>query len=92
MYNIFLIIHIIISVLLIISIIFLQTSKGSALSMFGGGGDTLFSTPTGTSFIKKFTIWLALAFAVNSVILTILAPTRYKSVLMELPVQTQRGK
>jgi preprotein translocase subunit SecG len=90
MYNVFLVIHILICVLLVIAVIFLQTSKGSALSMFGGGGDTLFSTPTGSDFIKKFTMWLAIAFAVNSVILTILAPTRYKSVLNELPVRTHQ--
>lgn len=85
MYNLFMVLHIIICFLLIVSILFFQTSKGSALSMFGGGGDSLFSTPGGTTFIKKFTMYLALAFAVNSIILTVLSPTRYKSVLYEAP-------
>jgi len=85
MYSLFLVIHIIICFLLIVSILFLQTSKGSALSMFGGGGDSLFSTPGGTTFIKKFTMWIAIAFAVNSIILTVLSPTRYKSVLYDAP-------
>ncbi|NLH39183.1 MAG: preprotein translocase subunit SecG [Elusimicrobia bacterium] len=83
MYNFFLVIHIIICLLLIVSILFFQTSKGSALSMFGGGGDSLFSSPSGSSFVKKFTMWLALAFAVNSLVLTILSPTRYRSVLYD---------
>ncbi len=90
MYTFFMVLHIIICILLVISILFLQTSKGSALSMFGGGVDSLFSTPGGTTFIKKFTMWLALAFAINSIILTALAPTRYKSVLQDISVPTSQ--
>lgn len=89
MYNIFLVLHLVICFLLIVSILFFQTSKGTALSMFGGGGDSLFSSPSGTTFIKKFTMWLAIAFAVNSIILTVLSPTRQKSVLNELAVPQQ---
>ncbi len=85
MFTFFLIIHAIICFLLIVSILLFQTSKGSALSMFGGGGDSLFSSPSGTSFIKKFTAYLAIAFAVNSIILTVLYPTRHKSVLYDAP-------
>ncbi|MGC9070681.1 MAG: preprotein translocase subunit SecG [Elusimicrobiales bacterium] len=85
MFSFFLIIHVIICFLLIISILLFQTSKGSALSMFGGGGDSLFSSPSGSSFIKKFTLYLAIAFAVNSVILTLLYPTRHRSVLYDSP-------
>lgn len=81
MFTFFLVLHIIICFLLIISILIFQTSKGSALSMFGGGGDSLFSTPSATSFIKKFTMYLAIAFAVNSIILTVLYPLRHRSVL-----------
>lgn len=83
MFSFFLVIHVIICFLLIVSILIFQTSKGSALSMFGGGGDSLFSSPSGTSFIKKFTIYLAIAFAVNSIILTVLYPTRHRSVLYD---------
>lgn len=94
MFTFFLIIHVIICFLLLIAILVFQTSKGSALSMFGGGGDSLFSTPSGTTFIKKFTIYLAIAFAVNSVILSILYPLRNRSVIYSAtppaPVQTQK--
>jgi len=86
MYNFFLVIHLIICFLLIVSILVFQTSKGSALSMFGGGGDSLFATSGGTTFIKKFTMYLAIAFAVNSLILTSLSPTRSKSVLESVSV------
>ena len=54
MYTLVLTLHIILAFVLIIAIVFLQTSKGSALSMFGGGGDALFNAASGTSFIKKF--------------------------------------
>ncbi|MCX7905734.1 MAG: preprotein translocase subunit SecG [Elusimicrobiales bacterium] len=81
MFVFFLIIHVIICFLLILSILLFQTSKGSALSMFGGGGDSLFSSPGGTTFIKKFTMFLAIAFAINSVILTVIYPLRHRSVL-----------
>lgn len=83
MFTFFLVVHVIICFLLIISILVFQTSKGSALSMFGGGGDSLFTSPSGTSFIKKFTMYLALAFAINSIILTILYPLRHRSVLYD---------
>lgn len=83
MFTFFLVVHVIICFLLIIFILVFQTSKGSALSMFGGGGDSLFTSPSGTSFIKKFTMYLALAFAINSIILTILYPLRHRSVLYD---------
>jgi len=86
MYSVFLVIHIIICFLLIVSILVFQTSKGSALSMFGGGGDSLFATSGGTTFIKKFTMYLAIAFAVNSLILTALSPTRNRSVLESISI------
>lgn len=92
MYSVFLVIHIIICFLLIVSILVFQTSKGSALSMFGGGGDSLFATSGGTTFIKKFTMYLAIAFAVNSLILTALSPTRNRSVLesISIPYSTKK--
>lgn len=92
MYTFVMILHIIVCAVLITSILVFQTSKGSALSMFGGGGENLFSAPTATGFIKKFTAWTALAFAITSIMLTILAPqTRFRSVVQEnpLPIQSQ---
>jgi len=55
--------------------------------MFGGGGDSLFSTPSGTDFIKKFTTGAAIAFAITSLLLTILAPqAKYKTVVQDNPL------
>lgn len=95
MYTFVMILHVIVCFVLIISILIFQTSKGSALSMFGGGGDNLFSAPSATGFIKNFTAWTALAFAVTSILLTVLSPqTRFKSVVQEnpIPIQTQADK
>jgi preprotein translocase subunit SecG len=91
MYSVFLVIHIIICFLLIVSILVFQTSKGSALSMFGGG-DSLFATSGGTTFIKKFTMYLAIAFAINSLILTSLSPTRNRSVIESVAIPQMPAK
>lgn len=88
MYTFVLTLHILLAFVLIIAIVFLQTSKGSALSMFGGGGDALFNAASGTSFIKKFTLGAAACFAVTSVLLTIMASgNRFKSVVQDYPLQ-----
>src|SRR3989338_6771856 len=52
--------------------VLLQPGRGAGLSMFGGGGDSLINTPSGTSFMKKFTAGLAATFAFTSLFLTLL--------------------
>jgi len=67
-----------------------QTSKGSALAMFGGGGDSLFNAASGTSFIKKFTAGCAALFAATSLLLTVLSSgSRFQSVVQQYPLQQQ---
>lgn len=58
---------------LLIVVVLFQGSKSSAMGIFGGGGggDALFSGASGTNFIKRFTIVLALTIATTSVLLTI---------------------
>jgi len=53
--------------------VLLQTGRGAGLSMFGGGGDSLINTPSGSSFMKKFTGGLAATFAFTSLFLTLLS-------------------
>ncbi len=90
MYNLILITHVSLAFIIIISIVVFQTSKGSALSMFGGGGDALFNAASGTSFIKKFTAICAGMFAVTSLLLTIFgANQRFSSVVQQYPLQQQ---
>lgn len=84
MYTIIISVHVALAIILIISILVFQTSKGSALSMFGGGGDALFNAASGTSFIKKFTAVCAGLFAVTSLLLTIYGSSnRFRSKAIE---------
>lgn len=58
--------------LLMILVVLLQAGRGAGFNVFGGGGDSLFATPSGSSFMKKLTGWLAGTFAVTSLLLTLL--------------------
>ena len=88
MYDFIFILHIVVAVILIISILAFQTSKGSALSMFGGGGDNLFSANSGTTFIRKFTMVVAIMFGATSILLTILTSNlKMRSVVQEHPLR-----
>jgi preprotein translocase subunit SecG len=71
MYHFLLAIHIT-ACLGMILIVLLQTGRGAGLQMFGGGGDSLITTPGGSSFMKKFTTGLAATFAFTSLFLTLL--------------------
>ena len=88
MYSFITAVHIVVGIILIIAIVFLQTSNGSALSMFGGGGDALFKTASGTSFIKKVTVGCATVFAVTAITLTVMGSnTKFRSVVQDYPMQ-----
>ena len=71
MYHFLLTVHVI-ACLGMILFVLLQTGRGAGLSMFGGGGDSLINTPSGSSFMKKFTAGLAATFAFTSLFLTLL--------------------
>ncbi|MEQ1918793.1 MAG: preprotein translocase subunit SecG [Elusimicrobiota bacterium] len=85
MYHFLLTIHII-ACLGMILFVLLQTGRGAGLSMFGGGGDSLINTPSGSSFMKKFTGGLAATFAITSLFLTLLSDrTGMSSVTSKAP-------
>ncbi|OGR82103.1 MAG: preprotein translocase subunit SecG, partial [Elusimicrobia bacterium RIFCSPHIGHO2_02_FULL_57_9] len=69
-YSLLLIIHIA-ACLLMILVVLLQTGRGAGLMVFGGGGDSLINTPSGSSFMKKFTAGLAITFACTSLLMTL---------------------
>lgn len=71
MYGFILTVHVVACVLLIL-IVLIQPSKGGGFAIFGGGGETLFSTPSGTSFLKSVTTGCAITFALTSLTLTML--------------------
>jgi len=85
MYHFLLTVHIIACFGMILFVL-LQTGRGAGLSMFGGGGDSLINTPSGSSFMKKFTAGLAATFAFTSLFLTLLSDrTGMSSVTSKVP-------
>jgi preprotein translocase subunit SecG len=85
MYHFLLTVHIIACFGMILFVL-LQTGRGAGLSMFGGGGDSLINTPSGSSFMKKFTGGLAATFAFTSLFLTLLSDrTGMSSVTSKVP-------
>ena len=72
MYQFFLTVHVI-ACLLMILVVLLQTGRGAGLMVFGGGGDSLINTPSGSTFMKKFTAVLAGTFAATSLFLNLLS-------------------
>jgi preprotein translocase subunit SecG len=71
MYHFLMFVHVV-ACLAMILVVLLQTGRGAGLQMFGGGGDSLITTPGGSSFMKKFTAGLAATFAFTSLFLTLL--------------------
>ncbi len=85
MYHFLLTVHVIACFGMILFVL-LQTGRGAGLSMFGGGGDSLINTPSGSSFMKKFTGGLAATFAFTSLFLTLLSDrTGMSSVTSKAP-------
>jgi preprotein translocase subunit SecG len=72
LYHFLLTIHVIACILMIL-VVLLQTGRGAGLNVFGGGGDSLINTPSGSSFMKNFTSILAGTFAFTSLFLTLLS-------------------
>ncbi|MDE2490826.1 MAG: preprotein translocase subunit SecG, partial [Elusimicrobia bacterium] len=85
MYHFVMAIHVL-ACLAMILVVLLQTGKGAGLQVFGGGGDSLITTPSGSSFMKKFTAGLAATFALTSLFLTLLqSRSSMASVTSEVP-------
>lgn len=84
MYGFIVFVHMIVCVGLILVVLF-QTGKGAGLGgLFGGGGgDQLFSAPSGSAFLRKTTTGMAIVFVLTSISLTILASHRAQRSLME---------
>ena len=85
MFEFILVIHVVVCVLLILTVL-LQSGKGAGLNLFGGGGETLFSAPSGSSFMRQFTTGLAISFGVTSLFLTLFASRgEMRSVTSHIP-------
>jgi preprotein translocase subunit SecG len=89
MASIILVIHIITCIVLVASVL-LQTGRGESLSsMFGGGGGDMFFGATGASkFLAKITTVAAIVFMISSITLAkIKWKSAYKSVIKEKKVE-----
>lgn len=85
MYEFILFVHVAVCFLLILTVL-LQSGKGAGLNLFGGGGETLFSAPSGSSFMRQFTSGLAITFGITSLFLTLFASrTELRSVTSRIP-------
>src|SRR5207244_12346129 len=84
MYSVLVFIHVIVCVGLILVVLF-QAGKGAGLgNLFGGGGgDQLFSAPSGSAFIRKLTTGMAVVFILTSITLTVLTSHRNQRSLLE---------
>src|SRR5258708_32550528 len=89
MYAFFVFVHILVCIGLILVVLF-QAGKGAGLgNLFGGGGgDQLFSAPSGSAFIRKLTTGMAIVFVLTSLSLTIVTSHRNSQSLPEqVPMQ-----
>lgn len=90
MIKILLTIHLIISLLLIITILLQRTQADGLSGLSGGsamGGLGVISARTASNFLSKFTIFLAIAFAVNALLLgNIAARNSSKTIIKEQPI------
>ena len=75
MYTVLLVIHIL-ACLFLILVVLLQAGRGAGLSVFGGGGESILSAPTTSSFMKKLTATCAVTFAFTSLLLTLISSKR----------------
>src|SRR5258708_39645943 len=84
MYAFFVFVHILVCIGLILVVLF-QAGKGAGLgNLFGGGGgDQLFSAPSGSAFIRKLTTGMAIVFVITSLSLTIVTSRRNSQSLLE---------
>ena len=85
-------VHVITAILIVIAVL-LQSGKGGGLGAgFGGGGsNTLFGSSGGSDFFTKFTIGLAIVFTVTSLGLTMAKSKELKTSIFDTntPVETQ---
>jgi preprotein translocase subunit SecG len=83
------VIHILVSILMVVSVL-LQSSRGGGLAgMFGGGGGMggVFGGRGAASFLSKVTMWLAIGFATTSLTIAFLSSgrqTQAKSAVQEV--------
>lgn len=93
MYELILTLHILICVILVI-VILIQSGKSAGLGGIFGGGDNenLFSAPSGSAFIRKVTVGLAIGFLCTTLILTVLESRKTGRSVIERMGTPQQGQ
>ncbi|MFA5857804.1 MAG: preprotein translocase subunit SecG [Elusimicrobiota bacterium] len=87
MYPILVVLHVIISILLML-IVLIQSSKGSSLAgLVSSTSDMILSGGSGNVLLKRITIGVAVAFAVTSLLLTVVPSKSTRSVTDGIAVQ-----
>ena len=77
MHTFILVIHVAVALFLILIVLLQIGRAGSLGGIFGGGGgEQLFSTPSGSELLRKTTIILAITFLITSISLTYLSYRR----------------
>ena len=92
MYGLILTLHILVCLVLVIIVLIQSSKSGGVGGIFGGGSsDALFSAPSGSAFIKKVTVGLAIAFFCTTIILTFLSGRRStRSVIQRVGIPGQQ--
>uniref|UniRef100_A0A7C6A9T8 Protein-export membrane protein SecG n=1 Tax=candidate division WOR-3 bacterium TaxID=2052148 RepID=A0A7C6A9T8_UNCW3 len=75
MYGIFIILHLLVTILLVIVVLFQQPQKGGMASVFGGG-ESIFGGGGAAPFMAKLTSGLAIVFMITSLTLVLLSAQR----------------
>lgn len=71
----------VITIIMLVIVVLLQSGKGAEISAsFGGSSQTVFGSSGGQNFFQKFTYGLAAFFMITSVLLTVLPVKTKKSV------------
>jgi preprotein translocase subunit SecG len=82
-YTLVLAIHLILC-LLLISLVLMQSGKGSAAGIFGASNsDSVFAGPTAATFITKLTAFIAAGIMVTAISLTVLSGKRGASSVVD---------
>ena len=79
------VVHVITCILLVV-VIMIQSGKGAEISAsLGGSSQTVFGSSGGANFFTTFTTWAAAVFLSTSLILTVLGKTERRSIVEDLP-------
>ncbi len=79
MYSLFIAIHLLVTVLLVIVVLFQQPQKGGVTSVFGGG-ESIFGGGGAAPFMTRLTTGLAILFMITSLTLVLLSAQRSRGV------------